>query len=593
MPESIFPLHLMMTPSVQTTTSDARKLAPPTDKPTTRGVRKSASVGDAPRLGWNVIGRGGGVGGWECSFDVSKGVGEEEGHRSRCRTVECRQLPLHRHAVCEHGRIPDKTLRVFEEAGVKGVEFDGEFLKRYLVGEPLGRGATAVVVAAVRVRDGLDVAVKFIFKDKIPPTAWKRDRTHGIIPIEAFILKRISHKNIVRFLDVYEDPNFFYLVMEAAHPIHSAFAVVGGEVDSPPSPTAVSLMETLNWARELGALGEGCEGNTSFPLEKGKAYMPLEEGERGRRCPGGEEVRPTTVTQCASRSSSSSSSSSSSTLSPSPRHRSSPLTRRRRTHGSPMTAGGGLQRRPSQDLFDVIERNPWMPERTVRYIFTQVVSAVAHLHAMGYVHRDIKDENVIIDERLGVKLIDFGTARAVPASRGEYFDEFCGTLMYCPPELVGLARAGRGGGGGGGKGDGGKEEEEEEEEKGLMDEREREAGGRLYRYRGPEQDVFSLGVLLYILLTATPPYSVGSDRRERPAALARWVVHDGDASSSVGGGGGGVKGAGEEAGGGGGWGSRSARCRDLVWRMLEPEPLKRIDVAGVLRHGWVATTEVE
>ena len=53
------------------------------------------------------------------------------------------------------------------------------------------------------------------------------------------------------------------------------------------------------------------------------------------------------------------------------------------------------RRSSSQDLFDCIERNPRMPETVAWSIFKQLVDAVMYLHEMGYVHRDIKDENVI------------------------------------------------------------------------------------------------------------------------------------------------------------------------------------------------------
>jgi PAS domain-containing serine/threonine kinase len=50
------------------------------------------------------------------------------------------------------------------------------------------------------------------------------------------------------------------------------------------------------------------------------------------------------------------------------------------------------------------------------------------------VHRDIKDENVIIDERFKVKLIDFGAATYMQA--GKLFGTFCGTIEYCSPEVL-------------------------------------------------------------------------------------------------------------------------------------------------------------
>ncbi|KAJ3110330.1 hypothetical protein HDU96_006714 [Phlyctochytrium bullatum] len=563
----------------------------------------------------------------------------------------------HHHHVTRHhiqyevGHMPAKTREAFDAAPGcgPGYSLDPEFLKRYYVGEPLGKGATAIVLAAVRIKDGLDVAIKMIFKDRIPPSALKRDRSLGVIPIEAFILKRISHKNIVRFLDVFEDPNFYFVVMEAAHAIHNEGLVAGGGVGSsdhdeaPPSPTALSLVETLNWARECSAQGVAGEGLGEVEEEhhggddgtaRNEGLLSAPAVESSRMGTLRASMTPTALASLGKHVSNTSvpSSSSAGTSSAngdalgmthggtSLKHLAHhPTGRRSSRQGSPTRTTPppaashnhhhrALPRCPSRDLFEVIERNPTMPERTVRYIFAQIVDAVAHLHGMGFVHRDIKDENVIIDDALSVKLIDFGAARAIPASRGEYFEEFCGTMVYCPPELLGLARAAAAGGGGASVsvassrtasmqslagGGGGSHGASGDQDPAQL------PGGSAYRYRGPEQDVFSLGVLLYVLLEAMPPYTTSSDRRERPRALA-WWVGDGEA-------GGAVSGAAAAAGttgpvpmvrsrsgiGVGGWGRRSEACRDLVWRLLEPDPDARIGIADVKAHRWLATSVVE
>ena len=81
---------------------------------------------------------------------------------------------------------------------------------------------------------------------------------------------------------------------------------------------------------------------------------------------------------------------------------------------------------PGMDLFDYVELKAHMEEDEVRNIFRQVVSAIDHLHTKALVaHRDIKDENVILDGEGRIKLIDFGSAAYL---RSGPFDVFVGTI---------------------------------------------------------------------------------------------------------------------------------------------------------------------
>lgn len=81
---------------------------------------------------------------------------------------------------------------------------------------------------------------------------------------------------------------------------------------------------------------------------------------------------------------------------------------------------------PGMDLFDYVELRSNMTEDECRNIFQQVVDAIHHLHSeAGVVHRDIKDENVILDGEGRIKLIDFGSAAYV---RSAPFDVFVGTI---------------------------------------------------------------------------------------------------------------------------------------------------------------------
>jgi protein-serine/threonine kinase len=81
---------------------------------------------------------------------------------------------------------------------------------------------------------------------------------------------------------------------------------------------------------------------------------------------------------------------------------------------------------PGMDLFDYVELRSNMTEEECRNIFRQVVDAIHHLHTKALVvHRDIKDENVILDGEGRIKLIDFGSAAYI---KNGPFDVFVGTI---------------------------------------------------------------------------------------------------------------------------------------------------------------------
>lgn len=118
---------------------------------------------------------------------------------------------------------------------------------------------------------------------------------------------------------------------------------------------------------------------------------------------------------------------------------------------------------PAIDLFDYIEIKKNLTILEIRYIFRQIAHAIHHLHSNDIVHRDIKDENVIIDENSVAKLIDYGSSAY--ANGEDKFDTFVGTLEYAPPEVL---------------------------------------NGK--KYEGKAQDIWSLGVLLYTMVYKENPF---------------------------------------------------------------------------------------
>ncbi|XP_074046810.1 PAS domain-containing serine/threonine-protein kinase isoform X2 [Macrotis lagotis] len=116
------------------------------------------------------------------------------------------------------------------------------------------------------------------------------------------------------------------------------------------------------------------------------------------------------------------------------------------------------------DLFMFIDGHPKMDEPLTSHIFRQVVEAIVYLRSKNILHRDIKDENIIIAEDFTIKLVDFGSA--VYMEPDKYFHIFCGTIEYCSPEVL-LGQA----------------------------------------YKGPEMEMWALGVTLYTLMFEENPFN--------------------------------------------------------------------------------------
>ncbi|XP_051058007.1 sperm motility kinase X-like [Phodopus roborovskii] len=85
------------------------------------------------------------------------------------------------------------------------------------------------------------------------------------------------------------------------------------------------------------------------------------------------------------------------------------------------------------DLVSHVERVGRLQEDTAQHIFAQVVCAVDYCHMNGIAHRDIKLDNILMDGKGNIKLCDFGLAAQVTPGQGT--KGFCGTLEYCAPEL--------------------------------------------------------------------------------------------------------------------------------------------------------------
>ncbi|EEP77150.1 predicted protein [Uncinocarpus reesii 1704] len=170
---------------------------------------------------------------------------------------------------------------------------------------------------------------------------------------------------------------------------------------------------------------------------------------------------------------------------------------------------------PGMDLFDYVEIRTHMDESECRGIFSQVVSAVHHLHTKALVvHRDIKDENVVMDSERQVKLIDFGSAAYI---KNGPFDVFVGTIDYAAPEVL---------------------------------------QGR--SYRGKEQDVWALGILLYTVIYKENPFYNVNEIMDHPLRIPFLPFTD--------------------------------DCIDLIRGMLNRNVDERLTITQVMEHPWMSAT---
>ncbi|KAK4439338.1 Calcium-dependent protein kinase [Sesamum alatum] len=174
------------------------------------------------------------------------------------------------------------------------------------------------------------------------------------------------------------------------------------------------------------------------------------------------------------------------------------------------------------ELFDRIIAQGHYSEKAAADLCRQIVNVVHHCHFMGVMHRDLKPENFLLsrkDDKGMLKATDFGLS--VFIEEGKVYRDIVGSAYYVAPEV-------------------------------------------LRRSYGKEIDVWSAGVILYILLSGVPPFWAENEKGIFDAILKEEIDFDSQP-----------------------WPSISNSAKDLVRKMLTKDPKRRITSGQVLEHPWI------
>ncbi|CAL4928819.1 unnamed protein product [Urochloa decumbens] len=179
------------------------------------------------------------------------------------------------------------------------------------------------------------------------------------------------------------------------------------------------------------------------------------------------------------------------------------------------------------ELFDRIQEKGHYNEQKAAELIRIIVSIVAMCHSIGVMHRDLKPENFLLldkEDDLSIKAIDFGLS--VFFRPGQVFTELVGSPYYVAPEV-------------------------------------------LHKRYGPEADVWSAGVILYVLLSGVPPFWAETQQGIFDAVLKGHIDFDSDP-----------------------WPKISESAKNLIRKMLTPCPSERLKAHEVLRHPWICENGV-
>lgn len=179
------------------------------------------------------------------------------------------------------------------------------------------------------------------------------------------------------------------------------------------------------------------------------------------------------------------------------------------------------------ELFDRIVEKGKYSEKDASETLRTIVQTVEYCHQLSVMHRDLKPENFVLKDKSSespICAIDFGLSTFFRDS--QIFTDLVGSPYYVAPEV-------------------------------------------LRRRYGPEADIWSCGIILYILLSGVPPFWAQTEQGIFDAILAGSLDLESDP-----------------------WPKVSSEAKELISGMLRPDPKKRMTASQVLKHPWVADPNV-
>ena len=173
---------------------------------------------------------------------------------------------------------------------------------------------------------------------------------------------------------------------------------------------------------------------------------------------------------------------------------------------------------PGKELLHFIENSENISEKDICKLYQQIISGIEYMHEMGIAHRDLKLENILLNYKKDIKIIDFGLSNKYDKDSDELLHSSCGSPCYAAPEMI----------------------------KGV-------------EYRGINTDIWSSGIILYLMLCKQFPFNDKNNSKLYQKILSgKFNIPN----------------------------NLSDEAKDLITNLLKVKPEERIKLDEIKNHPW-------